>query len=80
MVAQSGAHGIGLFRTEFLFMNRDTAVRGRPGRPTAVIETMAGDAVTIRVLDWGGEKYLSPPQSSTRIVTGSPAMVSTTVR
>ncbi len=60
MVAQSGANGIGLLRSEFLFMNRDTV-------PTEdeqtrifqnVVETMAGDTVTIRVLDWGGEKEI----------------------
>ena len=58
LIAQSGAVGIGLFRSEFLFMNRETvpdeaaqfeAYRG-------VVEAMNGDPVTIRVLDWGGEK------------------------
>ena len=58
MVAGSGAQGIGLLRTEFLFMNRETV----PGEDEqaeiyrAVIEAMDGDPVTIRVLDWGGEK------------------------
>jgi phosphoenolpyruvate-protein phosphotransferase len=60
MIAQSGAHGIGLLRSEFLFMNRDTV----PDEATqyesyrAIIEAMAGDSVTIRVLDWGGEKEI----------------------
>ncbi len=58
LIAQSGAVGIGLLRTEFMFMNRETVpdevaqfdiYRG-------VVEAMAGDPVTIRVLDWGGEK------------------------
>ena len=58
LIAQAGAVGIGLFRSEFLFMNRETvpdeaaqfeAYRG-------VVEAMSGDPVTIRVLDWGGEK------------------------
>ncbi|MBV8913766.1 MAG: phosphoenolpyruvate--protein phosphotransferase, partial [Acetobacteraceae bacterium] len=60
MVAQSGSSGIGLFRTEFLFMNRDT-VPSEDEQATAyrtVVETMAGDTVTIRVLDWGGEKEI----------------------
>jgi phosphotransferase system enzyme I (PtsI) len=58
LVAQSGAAGIGLFRTEFLFMNRETV----PDEATqaeiyrTVVEAMDGDCVTIRVLDWGGEK------------------------
>jgi phosphotransferase system enzyme I (PtsI) len=57
-IAQSGAIGIGLLRTEFLFMNRETV----PDEATQVetyrmiVEAMNGDPVTIRVLDWGGEK------------------------
>ena len=60
MVAQSGASGIGLLRTEFLFMNRDTVPTEDEQAETYrnVIETMAGDTVTIRVLDWGGEKEI----------------------
>jgi phosphotransferase system enzyme I (PtsI) len=58
LIAQSGAVGIGLFRTEFLFMNRETlpdeAAQAEIYR--TVVEAMDGDAVTIRVLDWGGEK------------------------
>ena len=60
MIAQAGATGIGLLRSEFLFMNRDTV----PGEDEqaevyrTVIETMQGDPVTIRVLDWGGEKEI----------------------
>ena len=54
----NGAQGIGLFRTEFLYMNR-------PGPPTedehltayrAVVEGMHGQAVTIRTLDLGADK------------------------
>ena len=58
LIAQSGAHGVGLLRTEFLFMNRDVL----PGELAqaeiyaGVVEAMEGDSVTIRVLDWGGEK------------------------
>jgi len=58
LIAQSGAAGIGLFRTEFLFMNRatlpDEAAQAEIYR--TVLEAMDGDSVTIRVLDWGGEK------------------------
>ncbi len=60
MIAQSGATGIGLLRSEFLFMNRDT-VPGEEEQADSyrtVIETMQGDPVTIRVLDWGGEKEI----------------------
>ena len=58
LIQQSGALGIGLLRTEFLFMNRETV----PDEVTqtegyrAVVEAMGGAPVTIRVLDWGGEK------------------------
>ncbi len=60
MIAQSGASGIGLLRSEFLFMNRD-AVPTEDEQTEAyrsVVEMMAGDSVTIRVLDWGGEKEI----------------------
>jgi phosphotransferase system enzyme I (PtsI) len=58
LIAQAGAQGIGLLRTEFLFMNRETL----PDEDTqtenyrTIVDAMGGDAVTIRVLDWGGEK------------------------
>lgn len=60
MIAQSGANGIGLLRSEFLFMNRDTVPTEDEQARTYrnVVETMAGDTVTIRVLDWGGEKEI----------------------
>jgi phosphotransferase system enzyme I (PtsI) len=60
MIARSGAAGIGLFRTEFLFMNRETL----PGEDEqadvyrGIVEAMGGEPVTIRVLDWGGEKEI----------------------
>ena len=60
LIVQSGAVGIGLLRTEFLFMNRETI----PDEATqtesyrTIVEAMHGDPVTIRVLDWGGEKEI----------------------
>jgi phosphoenolpyruvate-protein phosphotransferase len=58
LIAQSGALGIGLLRTEFLFMNRDTVPDEDAQAETyrGIVEAMHGDPVTIRVLDWGGEK------------------------
>jgi len=58
LIAQAGAQGIGLLRTEFLFMNRDDLPdeEAQVAAYTQVLEAMAGDCVTIRVLDWGGEK------------------------
>jgi phosphotransferase system enzyme I (PtsI) len=60
LIVQSGALGIGLLRTEFLFMNRETI----PDEATqtesyrSIVEAMHGDPVTMRVLDWGGEKEI----------------------
>ena len=60
LIVQAGAVGIGLLRTEFLFMNRETI----PDEATqtesyrTIVEAMHGDPVTIRVLDWGGEKEI----------------------
>ena len=60
LIAQSGAVGIGLLRTEFLFMNRETVPEEDTQADTyrTVVEAMNGDPVTIRVLDWGGEKEI----------------------
>ncbi|HEV7268338.1 MAG TPA: phosphoenolpyruvate--protein phosphotransferase [Falsiroseomonas sp.] len=58
LIAQAGAQGIGLLRSEFLFMNRED-LPGEDDQLAAygpIVEAMAGDPVTIRVLDWGGEK------------------------
>ncbi|MGH7154141.1 MAG: phosphoenolpyruvate--protein phosphotransferase, partial [Acetobacteraceae bacterium] len=60
LIQQSGAFGIGLLRTEFLFMNREDVpsedIQMESYR--AIIEAMGGAPVTIRVLDWGGEKEI----------------------
>ena len=60
IAAQSGAEGIGLFRTEFLFMDRtslpDEMVQYEAYR--AVSQTMAGKEVIIRTLDVGGDKAI----------------------
>jgi phosphotransferase system enzyme I (PtsI) len=58
MIAQSGAHGIGLLRSEFIFMNRQTL----PDEDTQariyreIVQAMEGEPVTIRLLDWGSDK------------------------
>ncbi|GBQ81727.1 phosphoenolpyruvate-protein phosphotransferase [Gluconacetobacter johannae DSM 13595] len=58
LIAQSGASGIGLLRTEFLFINAETMPDedGQEAVYAEVIAAMAGDTTTIRVVDWGGEK------------------------
>ena len=58
LIQQSGAFGIGLLRTEFLFMNRET-VPDEDAQTEVyrnIVEAMGGAPVTFRVLDWGGEK------------------------
>ena len=55
-----GAAGIGLFRTEFLFMNQ-TALPSEETQFQAyreIVEKMEGKPVTIRTLDIGGDKKL----------------------
>ena len=66
LIAQSGAHGIGLLRTEFLFMNRETVPDEDTQTETyrTIVEAMSGDPVTIRVLDWGGEKDIEALSSA----------------
>jgi phosphotransferase system enzyme I (PtsI) len=60
LIVQSGAVGIGLLRTEFLFMNREAVPDEDTQEETyrTIIDAMHGDPVTIRVLDWGGEKEI----------------------
>ena len=60
LISQAGAAGIGLLRSEFLFMNRETLPDEAAQYETyrGVVEAMDGDGVTIRVLDWGGEKEI----------------------
>ena len=56
--AGSGAEGVGLFRTEFLFMDRaDMPTEAEQYEAyLAVSRTMAGKEVIIRTLDVGGDK------------------------
>jgi len=53
-----GAEGIGLLRTEFLFMNRDRPPSEDEQYESLrhIVEGMAGRPVTIRTLDVGGDK------------------------
>ena len=55
------ADGIGLFRTEFLFMNRDTLPNEEEQFEAykTVAKAMGGKPVTIRTLDIGADKNLS---------------------
>jgi phosphotransferase system enzyme I (PtsI) len=58
---EAGAVGVGLFRSEFLFMNRDGDLPGEDEQYEAyraVVEAMHGLPVTIRTVDIGADKPL----------------------
>ena len=67
-VSRCGAEGIGLFRTEYLFMNTPVA----PDEETQyqiyskLLRAMRGRAVTIRTVDLGGDKLDFASFSATR--------------
>ncbi|WP_459618766.1 phosphoenolpyruvate--protein phosphotransferase [Bordetella sp. 2513F-2] len=60
LALKSGADGIGLFRSEFLFMGRAElpSEEEQYQAYAAVVRTMAGRPVTIRTLDIGSDKTL----------------------
>lgn len=57
-VKEAGADGVGLFRTEFLFMNRDTLPSEDEQYEAyrQVAKALAGKPLTIRTLDIGADK------------------------
>lgn len=66
---QEGADGIGLFRTEFLFMSQTNSGRSSLFNEeeqfkaySTVLKTMQGKPVTIRTLDAGGDKLINSPE------------------
>ncbi len=72
-VDEAGASGIGLFRTEFLFMNRDTLPNEDEQFEAyrKVVESMGGRPVTIRTYDLGGDKHVDGDE---RPVLQNPAL------
>jgi len=63
-VIAHGANGIGLFRTEFLYLNRsDLPTEEEQYRAYATVaERLKPQPVIIRTMDLGGDKFLSPLQ------------------
>lgn len=63
MALEDGAEGIGLFRTEFMFMNEGKGESMSENEQfkiyKAVLETAGEKPVTIRTLDSGGDKLLN---------------------
>ncbi|MFQ5468551.1 MAG: phosphoenolpyruvate--protein phosphotransferase, partial [Kiloniellaceae bacterium] len=57
----AGAEGIGLLRTEYLFMNRDDLPdeEEQTASLREIVAGMAGKPITVRTLDIGGEKLAS---------------------
>ncbi len=71
-VRESGASGIGLFRSEFLFLNRMTLPDEEEQFElySEVVREMKGLPVTIRTLDLGSDKHLN----GTTRVSANPAL------
>lgn len=78
MAEEEGADGIGLFRTEFLFMTKANSDISTPHNRCAsvseefqfeaykkVLQTMKGKPVTIRTLDAGGDKIVNSSELKT---------------
>lgn len=74
LAEKEGADGIGLFRTEFLFMSESSGIRNTAHAAAAfseesqfkayktVLQTMKNKPVTIRTLDAGGDKLINSPE------------------
>lgn len=68
---ENGAAGIGLFRSEFLFMGRNGNISRIPGEEEQfeaykkAVTLMKGRPVTIRTIDIGADKPLGVPETST---------------
>lgn len=70
-----GARGVGLYRTEFLYMNRPDAPSEEEHFEAyrQLVETVSGLPVTIRTLDIGGDKQVDPALTS-RCKGANPAL------
>lgn len=60
-VIRNGAEGVGLFRTEFIYMDREKAPNEEEqfNIYKKVLEGLSGKPVVIRTLDVGGDKHLA---------------------
>ncbi|HEY2409592.1 MAG TPA: phosphoenolpyruvate--protein phosphotransferase [Polyangiaceae bacterium] len=61
LAMEQGAHGIGLYRTEFLYVDRSDAPNEDEQYETyrRVVEVLAPLPVTLRTFDIGGDKFVS---------------------
>jgi phosphoenolpyruvate-protein phosphotransferase (PTS system enzyme I) len=74
-VLEVGANGVGLYRTEFLYMNRDTPPDEEEHYETykSVISILKGLPLTIRTLDLGADKQVDGGRQSGPVVS-NPAL------
>jgi len=71
------ADGVGLYRTEFLYMNRETVPTEQEHFKvyTKVLRALKGETLTIRTADLGADKHLEGQQNvSARPLAHNPAM------
>lgn len=76
MVREARGAGIGLFRTEFIFMNRDAPPDEEEQFEAyvRVVETMKRKPVTIRTLDLGADKQVDGGRDTEGPVATNPAL------
>lgn len=74
-VVEVGAHGVGLYRTEFLYMNRQTPPDEAEhfNTYTSVLNILNGLPLTIRTLDLGADKQVDGGRKN-ESVTSNPAL------
>jgi phosphotransferase system enzyme I (PtsI) len=74
-VVEVGANGVGLYRTEFLYMNRETPPDEEEHYATykEVIDILKGLPLTIRTLDLGADKQVDGGRQSGPVTT-NPAL------
>jgi phosphoenolpyruvate-protein phosphotransferase (PTS system enzyme I) len=75
-VRNVGAKGVGLYRTEFLYMNRDTPPDEEEHFETyiAVLKALRGLPLTIRTLDLGADKQVDGAGKQAGPVKSNPAL------
>lgn len=73
---ENGAEGIGLYRTEFLYLNRATppSEQEQFDAYTIVMQALPSQSVTIRTLDLGADKQLEGASRQTGPVASNPAL------
>jgi phosphoenolpyruvate-protein phosphotransferase (PTS system enzyme I) len=75
-VRDVGAKGVGLYRTEFLYMNRETPPNEEEHFETymAVLKALRGLPLTIRTLDLGADKQVDGAGKQTGPIKSNPAL------